>query len=99
MNVTSCFLLAAWTISLIAGHFFLLAMSVVLCWRKARKQTDPKRHLEGSSEDWGLRALATSGLPWEQDTVMPGRAEEGMLEARGPSGRGKGTAHTPVIAL
>jgi hypothetical protein len=54
VNVTSCFLLAAWTISLIAGHFFLLAMSVVLCWRKARKQTDPKRHLEGSGEDWAL---------------------------------------------
>lgn len=33
----------------------------------------------------GLRALALFGLPWEHDLVMPGRAEEGVVEARGAS--------------
>lgn len=34
----SHFLLAAWTISLIACRFFPLAMKAVLCWRKANRQ-------------------------------------------------------------
>lgn len=34
----SHFLLAAWTISLIACHFFPLAMRAVLFWRKADRQ-------------------------------------------------------------
>lgn len=101
MTVTSCFLLAAWPISLIAGHCFSLAMGAVLCWRKGKKADIPRDNLKtlvrigcGGTAVRVLRALATSGLPWDQDTVTPGRAEEGMVEARGASGCDKDTAHT-----
>lgn len=46
----------------------------------------------------GLKALATFGLPWEQDTVRLGRAEGGVTEARGASGYDKGTADTLGMA-
>lgn len=105
MMLTSCFLLAAWTISLIAGRFFSLAMSAVLLLEKGKEADVPRDTLKalvrigcGGAAIRVLRALATSGLPWERDTVMPGRAEEGMMEARGASGCVKGTAHTPAIA-